>query len=218
MPQNIIHTEKKKSPYSVALIWNLIKHGLFFQGLRHAVAKMGVDIMPYYWVEEEHTRSEKPVIKTDIHFVFKSLNAAEIDSIKTKSDSINQNKIIQSLADGQECVGLLSNNDVAAYMFVELKDFTFKNHLFKIRENEAYLLNMFTFEEFRGKNLAPYLRYLCYRELENRGIDKKYSISNYFNKSAIRFKEKLNSKPLKLYINIELFKKVQWHFLFKKLS
>ena len=88
----------------------------------------------------------------------------------------------------------------------------------KIKENEAYLLNMFTFNSFRGKNLAPYLRYYCYRYLENRNITIKYSISNYFNKSAIKFKKKLNSKHLILYVNIELFKKLQWHFVLKRFT
>ncbi|MEZ4792493.1 MAG: hypothetical protein R2783_03210 [Gelidibacter sp.] len=217
MPQAITQLEKKKSPYSFSQVWSLIRHGLFLQGLRHVIAKIGIDIMPYYWVEEEATRSKMPIIRTENQdFLFKSLNGQDIDSILAKSDALNQEKINKSVADGQECVALVHNGDVAAYMFVELKDFTFKNRLFKIQQNEAYLLNMYSFDDFRGKNLAPYLRYLCYRYLEEKGITKKYSISNYYNKSAIRFKEKLNSKPLKLYLNIELFKKFQWHFVFRK--
>jgi hypothetical protein len=209
--------KKKRSPYSVKLIWQLIKHGLILQGVRYAFAKIGIDIMPYYWVQEEASLSQKPLIKTDSQdFIFKSLNNEDIKLILEKSDTINEKKIIQSLDKKQECVGLKFGNQIAAYMFIELNDFIFNNRTFKIKENEAYLLNMFTFEIYRGKNLAPYLRYCCYRYLENRNIMVKYSISNYFNKSAIKFKKKLNSKHIRLYVNIELFKRLQWHFALKK--
>jgi hypothetical protein len=209
--------KKKRSPYSVKLIWQLIKHGLILQGVRYAFAKIGIDIMPYYWVQEEASLSQKPLIKTDSQdFIFKSLNNEDIKLILEKSDTINEKKIIQSLDKKQECVGLKFGNQIAAYMFIELNDFIFNNRTFKIKENEAYLLNMFTFETYRGKNLAPYLRYCCYRYLENRNIMVKYSISNYFNKSAIKFKKKLNSKHIRLYVNIELFKRLQWHFALKK--
>jgi hypothetical protein len=209
--------KKKKSPYNVKLIWQLIKHGLILQGIRYAFAKIGLDIMPYYWVKEEAILSKKPLIRADSQdFNFISLNSEDIKLILDKSDSINEKKILQSLENGQECVGLKFGNQIAAYMFIELNDFIFKNRAFKIKKNEAYLLNMFTFESFRGKNLAPYLRYCCYRYLENRNITVKYSVSNYFNKSAIKFKKKLNSKHLKLFVNIELFKKFRWHFLLKR--
>jgi hypothetical protein len=103
-------------------------------------------------------------------------------------------------------------------MFIELNDFEIKNHKFKLNTNEAYLLNMFTITNFRGKNLAPYLRYACYRHLEKRLITTKYSVNNYFNKSAINFKKKLNSKPQKLEVNIESFKSVQWNLVLKSYS
>jgi len=207
---------KKKSSYNLRVLWNLIKHGLFLQGIRHAFAKIGINIMPYYWVQEEISLSLKPVIKDDMqNYEFVIINQDDIKYILKKIDPINESKILKSLKDGQECVGLKHNGDIAAYMFIELNDFKVMNRLFRLQKNEAYLLNMFTFDQYRGKNLAPYLRYSCYRYLEQQNIMVKYSISNYFNKSAIRFKEKLNSKHLKLYVNIELFKILKWDFLLK---
>ncbi|OUR90796.1 hypothetical protein A9Q87_12655 [Flavobacteriales bacterium 34_180_T64] len=211
-----MQTKEKKSPYNFKLIWGLLRHGLFLQGLRYGLAKIGIDIMPYYWVQEEYILSNKPEIRGESQdFIFKQLNAEELDYIITEVDSVSETKIHESLELGQACIGLKHGDKIATYMFIELNDFILKNRLFKINSNEAYLLNMYSFDEFRGKNLAPYLRYCCYRYLEEKDITLKYSISNYFNKSAIRFKEKLNSKPLKLFINIELFKTFKWHFLLK---
>lgn len=210
-------TQKKRSAYSLKRVWQLIRNGLFLQGLRFGLAKIGLNIMPYYWVQEEITKAQEPVIKGENKdFHFKTLNQQNITSVLSKIDSINEKKINESLNKGQEMVGLENNGNIAAYMFIELNDFTHQNHVFEIKKHEAYLLNMFTFDEFRGKNLAPYLRYCSYRYLETKHINTKYSISNYFNKSAIRFKQKLNSKHIKLYVYIELFKLVKWHFRLKK--
>ena len=98
----------------------------------------------------------------------------------------------------------------------KLNDFGNKGRLFKLKDNEALLVNMYTFQSFRGKNLAPYLRYHSYEFLNKQGRDTFYSISDYFNKSSIKFKEKLKAKPLKLYFHIILFKKYHWDFLLKK--
>ncbi|WP_299271809.1 GNAT family N-acetyltransferase [uncultured Psychroserpens sp.] len=214
----VMDSTKKKSPYSFKVISNLIKNGLFLQGVRHAFAKIGIDIMPYYWVQEEVLHTEKPKLRTDEKFIFKRLEKQDLNVVIAEADSISENKIHQSFADGQECVGLVHNGQIAAYMFIELNDFEIKKRVFKLKPDEAYLLNMFTLTSFRGRNLAPYLRYACYRYLEDRNITTKYSVSNYFNKSAIRFKEKLNSKPRKLYVHIDLFKSLRWDFTLKTFS
>ncbi|MFT4832558.1 MAG: hypothetical protein ACI815_002214, partial [Psychroserpens sp.] len=113
------------------------------------------------------------------------------------------------------CIGLENNKEIAAYMFIGLNSFNFKQKKFNILENEAYLFNMWTFHSFRGRNLAPYLRYKGYELLNEMGRDTKYSITEYFNKSSIKFKNKLNSKHLKLYIYLELFGTIKKHYLIR---
>lgn len=100
-------------------------------------------------------------------------------------------------------------------MMIELNDFKYHRKTFHIKENEAYLFHMYTFEAHRGKNLAPYLRYQSYLMLKEMGKDRIYSITQFFNKSSKRFKKKLNSRNLKLYMNIILFKNFHYHLLLK---
>ncbi|MGB5203659.1 MAG: hypothetical protein WBN63_05670 [Eudoraea sp.] len=100
-------------------------------------------------------------------------------------------------------------------MIIELNDFNYRHKTFNLKENEAYLFDMYTFEAHRGKNLAPYLRYQSYLMLKDIGRDKIYSITQYFNKSSKRFKKKLNARNLQLYINIIIFKKYQHHFVLR---
>ncbi len=103
-------------------------------------------------------------------------------------------------------------------MFIELKDFVESHKLFPLKENEAYLYYMHTMEEYIGKNLAPYLRYKSYELLDKIGRSLKYSVTDYFNKSSLKFKKKLNSKHLKLYLHLKLFQKYNKHILLKRYS
>ena len=68
---------------------------------------------------------------------------------------------------------------------------------------------------YRGKNLAPYLRYKSYEMLKEMGRDKLYSISEYFNSPAVKFKQKLNAKKLKIILFINLFNKFSRCFTVK---
>jgi hypothetical protein len=54
------------------------------------------------------------------------------------------------------------------------------------------------------------MRYQCYKELAKMGKVRLYSITSLFNTSAMKFKQKLNAKPLKLGLFVKLFKR--WHF------
>ncbi|NNL15088.1 MAG: hypothetical protein HKO81_00420 [Flavobacteriaceae bacterium] len=196
--------------------WNIINNGLLLLGIRNRLVRIGINVLPYYWVQEEYTPcNEPPIICNPEDFKVKYLTKEEVGLIASKVPKRLGNELIKGFKNGQLCVGLKNNNTIAAYTFIELNDFTYNKRLFKLKDNEAYLLNMWTFHEYRGKNLAPYLRYKSYQLLREKGKDVKYSITNYFNKSSIKFKRKLNSKHLTLYLSIVLFKKIHWNFKLK---
>ncbi len=196
--------------------WIIINNGLLLFGIRNRLAKIGIDIDPYYWVQEEVEECQEPKIKGDsTEYLLRYLDAEELKLITSYLTISEREKMIQGLNNGQICIGLEHNNEIAAYMFIELNDFTFHNRTFKLKDNEAYLLNMWTFHSYRSKNIAPYLRYQSYQLLKKQGRDIKYSVTQYFNKSSIKFKKKLNSKHLKLYLSIILFKKYYWNFLLR---
>ena len=197
--------------------WNIINNGLLLLGLRNRLARIGIDITPYYWVQEEAEPCKEPVIKDNVKdYVLKYLTKEDIQLITSQVPKILGDDLIKGFNNGQLCIGLEHEQNIAAYTFVELNDFTFNKRRFKLKDNEAYLLNMWTFHDYRGRNLAPYLRYKSYQLLKEKGRDVKYSVTNYFNKSSIKFKNKLNSKHLKLYLSIVLFKKYYWNFKLKE--
>lgn len=101
-------------------------------------------------------------------------------------------------------------------MWIDFDSCNFTPHSVSMKRNEAYLFSMYTMHEFRGMNLAPYLRYKTYECLRKMGKDTFYSISEYFNYSTLKFKKKLNARNLKLILYIELFKKVRRSFTLRE--
>ncbi|MEH6779894.1 hypothetical protein [Maribacter arcticus] len=196
--------------------WNIIKNGLLLFGIRNKLAQVGLDIRPYYWVQEEIFPCEEPIIKGDVfRYNVRFLNLEEIEELSKNLPKMLAQDLIVGIKNGQLCIALEYNNEIAAFTFVELKNFVFNRKAFTLKHNEAYLLNMWTFHSFRGRNLAPYLRYKTYQLLRKQGRNSKFSITEYFNKSSIKFKKKLNSKNLMLIMSIVLFKRYYWNFLIK---
>lgn len=115
-------------------------------------------------------------------------------------------------------MGLLHDGQVVAYSWFNLNRCQYQNFGFQLNGNEAYLCDARTFQKYRGKNIAPYLRYQIYKELARLGRSKFYSFTIGVNKSSVRFKEKLGAKPLKLYLYIELFKKHRFVLPVKKIK
>jgi len=211
---NVMDVKKNQTVSPFKRYRDIINNGLLLFGIRNRLARIGLDINPYYYVQEEFIECKKPIIKgNQEEYSLRYLDIDEVKLLISDRPKVFFDEMVKGLENGQQCIGLEHNGGIAAYMFIELNNFTYNRKTFKLKDNEAYLLNMWTFHEYRRKNLAPYLRYQSYRILEKQGRNIKYSITQYFNKSSIKFKKKLNSKHLKLYLSITLFKKYHWSFL-----
>ncbi|MFP4845898.1 GNAT family N-acetyltransferase [Winogradskyella sp. PE311] len=211
--------EGDKGGFSYRIKWisNIIKHGLFWHGVRNNLAKIGLDFMPYYWVKEATSPISPPQIRgKDKNFKISTFGESEINHIKSSIIGIEQKDLLADLKNGEICIGLKNNDKIAAYMFIKCKPFTFRKRFFDLKSNQSYLHSMYTFEAYRGKNLAPYLRYHSYKVLKERGVTEYLSVSEYFNKSTIKFKKKLNSKPYRLYLSLVLFKRWTMNFTLRK--
>lgn len=208
--------DKTGLSYRIKWLSNIIKHGLFWHGVRNNLAKIGLDLMPYYWVKEATSPITPPKLRgEDTNFEISIFGETEINYIKDTVIGIEQKDLLADLKNGEICIGLKNSGEIAAYMFIKCKPFTFRNRYFNLMDTESYLHSMYTFESYRGKNIAPYLRYQSYKYLEKENIKTYYSVSEYFNKSTIRFKEKLNSKPINLYLSVLLFKRWNYNFTLK---
>ncbi|MGB3150337.1 MAG: GNAT family N-acetyltransferase, partial [Maribacter sp.] len=209
--------ESNDKNYTKNLIRNRIKNGLILFSLRNFLSRTGIDIAPYFWVLEGSKEYEVPKIKGSISdYELAYLNIQDLEAIGEYKTRLTMSELIKGLEDGQKCIALKNNEKIAAFMFIQYENFIFSGRSFLLNNKDAYLLNMYTFDNYRGKNLAPYLRHKSYEILKEKGKENIYSITDYFNKSSIRFKEKLEARNTVLYLRITLFKKVFWNFKLKK--
>ncbi|WP_282124447.1 hypothetical protein [Algibacter mikhailovii] len=196
-------------------ISTIIKNGLLWHGIRNRLAKIGLDFMPYYW-EIGTIDIPPPKIRANASKYELSLfGEKEITFIKNNVIGIEHKDLMHDLKNGETCLGIKYEKTIAVYSFAKSEPFSFRGRNFSIKPNEAYIHSTYTFEAFRGQNLAPYLRYQSYIYLKNRGINTYYSISEYFNKPTLRYKQKLKIQPLKLYLSVILFKKWEFNFTLK---
>lgn len=200
-------TKESSKYYRFKLPFLDIRHGLLLYTLKNLMSKLGLGISPFYWVQEDFHEYEFPLINDK--------KAKYTISFLSDSDLKSMKGVISTRYKGTKIIGLKHNDQIAAFHCAEQRDFVFKGKEMKLKNNEVYLLNMYTFQNYRGRNLAPYLRHATYELLKGEGINTFYSISDYFNNSSHKFKKKLGAKRLQLFLSIALFNKYHRTFLVK---
>ncbi|NAY92776.1 GNAT family N-acetyltransferase [Muricauda sp. JGD-17] len=202
--------------YKLQLLFIRIKHGLFLFTLRSFFSKVGLDFMLFYWELEGTADLPEPGIREDGgNYKVVPLSREDLKMLKGLS-FINYEKLLERYDLGLRVISLKWKDKLAAFTCIEYQDFIFRKKNFPLAEDEAYLLNMYTYQSFRGKNLAPYLRYQVYKMLRSEGIENIYSVTDYLNKSSIKFKRKLGAKPLVLYGSAIFLKKFHRTFKLKQ--
>jgi ribosomal protein S18 acetylase RimI-like enzyme len=183
------------------------RYGLTLQSIRLKLMKAGIEFTPYILFMEGTNVTDIPAINgnadeyTTVILGPEHMKAlSEIDTGFSEADLLNQ------LDNGQKCIGIIHRDSIVAYMWMNFRELSYKATQINLKNNEAYLWNMYTKESYRGRNLAPYLRYKSYEMLKESGRDVIYSISDSFNSPAIKFKEKLNAERVKEMLYVRFFK------------
>jgi ribosomal protein S18 acetylase RimI-like enzyme len=189
-----------------------IRYRLLIQEILARLAGIGIQIQPYYLVLEGLFGGSNPEWESGFdEFSIGFLSNPDMKHVAALSGRpASEDKLLLRLKDGMKCFAVQQQGQVIGYTWCDFKECNFVGHRFPLRENEAYLFDAYTSRSFRGRNIAPYMRYQCYKELAKTGRVRLYSITLLFNTSSKKFKQKLNAKPLKLGLFVELFKR--WHF------
>jgi hypothetical protein len=196
-----------------------IRYGMVLQVIKNRIGRLGIEIVPYYFFQEGAVEVKMPKIKGNVtDYQFEFLGPADMKLIAESNSGYHEEDYMSFLAAGQICLGMKLGDEIAAFMWINIKECGFKETIIPLRSNEAYLWNMYTMESFRGMNIAPYLRCKSYEVLKGIGRDRLYSISEYFNSPAVKFKHKLNAKRLRLGLYIKLFKKYHWDITLRSYS
>jgi hypothetical protein len=195
-------------------ILNKVRYGMTLQSVRYILMRLGIEFSPYYLFLERINETDIPDIKgVSEDYTCEFLGPEYMKEIGAINYAgFTENKLLALLKAGQKCIALKNKNEIACFMWINFTEFSYKSTVVKLKSNEAYLWFMYTMESYRGKNLAPYLRYKSYMALSEMGRNRLYSISDYFNSPAVRFKKKLNSRRLKLILYIQIFNKLHRSF------
>jgi hypothetical protein len=188
-------------------------HGLVLFSMSNRLSRIGFKIIPYCLVREYicDELDLKPKLKMS-SVVVGFLEPTDITTLLTHPEisHVDRSEMKKCLTDDCLCFGIKHKGNIAAYMWCNLQKCHEMVPPLKLKDDEAYLFGAYTFRAYRGRNLAPYLRYQMYRNLTRMGRNKFYSITEFFNTPAMNFKKKLKARPLELYLSIAFFGK--YHF------
>ncbi|HVO73538.1 MAG TPA: GNAT family N-acetyltransferase [Ignavibacteriaceae bacterium] len=195
-----------------------IKYNGLLRILHDGFIKTGLKISPFYLVEEKLC-GEMPELEMD-QFPDYDLKFLEPDEIldlgQIREDPLSKQKLAELIDKGCLCLCLKKNGYIVAYTWIDPCECKYGSYKLRMKENEACLFGVYTLMEHRGKNLAPFIRYQCYKELNKLGKTTFYSISEAINNQSISFKKKLGAKFVLIGLNICLLKKLKFTLPLKR--
>ena len=183
-------------------------HDFIMLTLGGEIARRGFTFRPYYIFKEGLFDAQIQDYEIGIPDYQINFLTHEDMTILDQMDGRNLSALSlqDRLSKGHKCLGLRIDGNITAFTWCQFDLFNFPAQKgFPLRENEAYLYDMYVFKASRGLNLASLLRNRCYKELALMGRTTLYSISDVLNKPSIRFKKKLDAKIVGfgLYIRID---------------
>lgn len=194
-------------------IYKLTMHGLFWHGVRNNLARLGIDIMPYYYfISTKETAVPQKIKGEQLDLKFTIFDESDMAKIKSAIRGLGQKDFLSDLKNGDVCIGLKHKNEIVTYSLIRRKSFVFRKRYFPLGEKDIYIHSLYVFDKYRGKNIAAYMKYHRFGLFEKEGVVYHHAITEYFNKSALRIQHKLNAKTVALYLSIILFKAWRLNF------
>lgn len=202
----------------VKYVRSKIQHDPFIRVILDGLAKVGIKIQPYYVVVEGLFGNSMPRLETGFdQYELGFLNSKDMKTIAAIPHRVfSEKQLVLRLTEGKMCFAAKLQRSIAAFTWCDLDAFHFKGYSFPLKQDEAYLFDAYTLDAFRGKGLAPFIRYQLYKELARSGRNTLYSCSERFNLSSIRFKKKLHAKIVGRGLFVELFNKFSFNSRLKK--
>lgn len=218
MPDSLLErTQLKIRYYKRGVPW----YGVALRILVDTASKLGMRIEPYHVFLEGLGKGRRPGLPSglDGHRIG-FLDASDMPEVaRMPGRNVSEQDLRQRLQNGARCVGVKYRGAIVAFTWCNLNECAIEKHrLFALRADEASLFDAYTVDSFRGRDLAPYMRYRCYEELAKLGRHRCYSVTVVFNTPAVRFKQKLGAQVLQLGVFVELLGRWRFHTRLKRRS
>jgi GNAT superfamily N-acetyltransferase len=201
-------------------IWRKARYNHPLRLVVDGLWKMGVQVRPFCVFQEGLSDASIHELETGLEG--HEIGFLGVQDMKAISEiplrNISLEQLLQRLKEGKKCLGMKCRGELIAFVWCDFDECNFEGFRFDLSEDEVYLFDMYTLAPYRGRGIAPYLRYQCYRELDILGKRKLFSISDYFNTPSIKFKLKLNARIIELALFVDLFGKRRLTRSIKKYS
>lgn len=172
------------------------------EALLSRIARLGIHVTPFVTILEGATPLSRPPL--DAEFRFSELTAADIKDLLELEPTCTSDKQLARFTEGKRCFGLWHGSRLVAKTWCDLEEITSPWGPRRLNSGEVYLFSAFSDPSYRGRDLAPALRFACYEALRNCGFTRFYSYSAFFNRPARRFKQKLGGVEQELRLHIGL--------------
>src|SRR6266550_844762 len=179
--------------YKLGVPW----YGVVLRILIDNVSKLGLRIEPYHLFLEGLGSPRAPIVPAaGAGYEIGFLDAGDIREIaRMPGRNLSEDDLLSRFQKGMLCLGVKQSGAIVAFTWCNLDECAIEKHrLFTLRADEASLFDAYTIESFRGRELAPYMRYRCYEELAKLGRHRCYSVTVVLNTPAVRFKRKLGAQ------------------------
>lgn len=196
-------------------IGNAFRNRLLMQWVIGQLKRLGLDINPYYLIREGIQAHNMDSSNSAVDFSSAVLSPQDLPALAACTDWATLERLQDRLDRGHLCVVLKFGEQLAGYTWADFDEVNDAACDYDLRPDEAYLYDAFIVPEHRGRSLAPYMRLECYKHLRQAGRHTFYSISDYFNTPAIRFKQKLHAEKIRLYLRIKVGPYELWQWVLK---
>jgi ribosomal protein S18 acetylase RimI-like enzyme len=194
------------------------RHGHIRHRINARLKQIGLHINAYYLVREGKDLAGLQYGELPAEIKSEILDPKDVPAIAECSEWASLANIQARVDKGHFCVVLKHGEKIAGYTWADLNEVNDATCNYELKPGEAYLYDAFVVPEYRGGALAPLLRIECYKHLQEAGMHTFYSVSDYVDTPAIRFKQKLNAEFLKLYLQIKIGDRELGHWRLKDYS
>ena len=143
------------------------------------------------------------------------LHEEDMREVASSQDWQPEAMLLDRLQRGLKCFGVKHRGRIVSYLWCDFEEINAPCYKMKLKKSEVHICHVYTLREYRGKGLAPFMRYQCYDALNDMGIEKFYSHCDAFNTPSMRYKEKMNVPVQKVGFYCALGDKYSWNWILK---
>lgn len=184
-----------------------IAAGLVLHKMLQLLESIGVLIQPYYFYEENLDLLHRPTPGARFDgYHFSEVGPDQVEGIAgLDPNADSRTSVLQQFRLGRRCFALRHQGRIVAASWCDMQEINFTPLRRRLEHHEAYLYRTETLYDYRGRDVAVFLRSKVYDLLLADDIGVLYSYTDYFNHPAVRFKEKIGARVLFIGFHVRLF-------------